>query len=309
MNAILQINNLTKIYRPSIFIPPKKAISNLNLEVTEGEVFGFLGPNGAGKSTTIKLILDLIRPTSGTIKVFGENNGCKKIKARLGYLPEFSLYNNYLTPRELLTMYGRIFKIDKQTLKKRIDELLYVVKMDKHIDERIKTFSKGMIQRIGIAQALLNDPDFLILDEPASGLDPIGRKEIRDLIVSLKKKGKTIFFSSHELTEVETLSDRVAIINKGELLKIGLLNELIPFKQGYEFIVYELDIEKFQEKFNYPFSPEKTKTGEIKLIIENLENPYNVIDIIKNLNGKIISTRRIRLTLEEIFMSIVNEKI
>ena len=308
MNVAIQINNLTKIYKPRPFLPPKKALSNLTLEIYEGEVFGFLGPNGAGKSTTIKLILDLIKPSSGYVKIFDEKNGSKKIKSRLGYLPEFSTYNNYLTPRELLTMYGRIFKIDKQTLKNRIDELLYLVKMDKHIDERINTFSKGMIQRIGIAQALLNEPDLLILDEPASGLDPIGRKEIRDLILLLKNKGKTIFFSSHELTEVETLSDRVAIINKGELLKIGLLNELIPYKQGYEFIVYELNIDEFKERSKQSFSSEKTKTGEIKITIENLESPYEIIEIIKNLNGKIISVRRIRPNLEETFMTTVGEK-
>ena len=308
MNVAIQINNLTKIYKPRLFLPPKKALSNLTLEIYKGEVFGFLGPNGAGKSTTIKLILDLIKPSSGYVKIFNEKNSSKKIKSHLGYLPEFSTYNNYLTPRELLTMYGRIFKIDKQTLKNRIDELLYLVKMDKHIDERIKTFSKGMIQRIGIAQSLLNEPDLLILDEPASGLDPIGRKEIRDLILMLKNKGKTIFFSSHELTEVETLSDRVAIINKGELLKIGLLNELIPYKQGYEFIVYELNIDEFKEKCKQLFSSEKTKTGEIKITIENLESPYEIIEIIKNLNGKIISVRRIRPNLEETFMITIGEK-
>ena len=308
MKTVLHINNLTKVYKHSLFLPPKKAIIDLNLEIYEGEVFGFLGPNGAGKSTTIKLILDLIKPTSGEIKLFSEKNNSKKIKARLGYLPETATYHNYLTPRELLTMYGRIFNIEKQTLRKRIDELLDSVKMDKHIDERIKTFSKGMMQRIGIAQALLNDAELLILDEPASGLDPVGRKEIRDLILSLRNQGKTIFFSSHELTEVENLSDRVAIINKGKLLKIGSLNELIPYKQGYEFILYGLNIDELKDKIEIYFSDQITKTGEIKLSFENVENPYEIIDLIKNLGGKLISVNRIRPKLEETFMSVLNEK-
>ncbi len=308
MKTVLHINNLTKVYKQSLFLPPKKAIEDLNLEIYEGEVFGFLGPNGAGKSTTIKLILDLTKPTSGEIKLFGEKNNSKKIKARLGYLPETATYYNYLTPRELLTMYGRIFNIKRQALRKRIDELLYSVKMDKHIDERIKTFSKGMMQRIGIAQALLNDAELLILDEPASGLDPVGRKEIRDLILSLRNQGKTIFFSSHELTEVENLSDRVAIINKGKLLKIGSLNELIPYKQGYEFILYGLNIDEFKDKIEFFFTHKITNTGEIKLTIENVENPYEIIDLIKNLGGKLISANRIRPKLEETFMSVLNEK-
>jgi ABC-2 type transport system ATP-binding protein len=192
----------------------KQAVKNLSLEITKGEVFGFLGPNGAGKTTCVKLILGLLSPDEGTIKLLGENPQNTEIKAKIGFLAEQASLYRYLTGREFLEFSGELFSLDQ-----KIPQLLNAVKLSKQAaDQRINTYSKGMKQRLSLAQALINDPELLILDEPLSGLDPLGQKELRDLILEQKAQGKTIFFNSHILADVEQIATRIAIIAQGKLL-------------------------------------------------------------------------------------------
>ena len=210
----------------------KVAVNGLNLKVQAGEVFGFLGPNGAGKTTTMNVLLGFVNPTSGSAFLFGVDVREPIARQRIGYLPELTYYYKFLTAEELLRFYARVFGIPRQNADKRIDQLLKLVELEPARKRLIKTYSKGMQQRVGLAQALINDPDLLILDEPTSGLDPLGRMKVREIIQRLKNEGKTVFFSSHELGEVETVCDRVAIINQGELKTEGRVADLIEQHQA-----------------------------------------------------------------------------
>lgn len=204
----------------------KVAVKDLTLSVQAGEVFGFLGPNGAGKTSTMNVLLGFVPPTRGTASIFGVNVEETIARQRLGYLPELTYYYKFLTAEELLRFYARIFGIDKSVRERRIDSVLKLVELEHARNRPIKTYSKGMQQRAGLAQALINNPDLLILDEPTSGLDPLGRMKVRSIIQRLKNEGKTVFFSSHELGEVETVCDRVAMMHQGELKVLGRVDEL-----------------------------------------------------------------------------------
>src|ERR1017187_2160882 len=206
--------------------PGTSALKGLNLEVREGETFGFLGPNGAGKTTTILLLLNLIRPSSGGARLFGLPLTDARVHRRLGYLPESVNLHDYYTGQGLLEFYAALLKVPSEIRGARIAELLKLLHLEDAAHKSVAKYSKGMLQRLGFAQAMLHDPDLLILDEPTASLDPVGRKEFRDILVELKRRGKTIFISSHILSEVESVCDRVAILQKGELKRIGTLQEL-----------------------------------------------------------------------------------
>jgi ABC-2 type transport system ATP-binding protein len=228
MDAILQTKNLCVDYRArGLKSGNRPALKELNLSVQPGEVFGFLGPNGAGKTTAINVLLGFIPPTSGTAYLFGIDVRQPIARQRIGYLPEMTYYYKFLTAEELLRFYARIFNLPPAEADQRIDRLLKLVELEPARKRLIKTYSKGMQQRVGIAQALINDPDLLVLDEPTSGLDPLGRMKVREIIQRLKNDGKTVFFSSHELGEVETVCDRVAIINQGELKTLDRVDNLV----------------------------------------------------------------------------------
>src|SRR5919199_6594661 len=203
------------------------AVDHLNLEVAEGEIFGFLGPNGAGKTTTIKMLLGLIFPDEGTAEVLGFPAGAQEMRRLVSYLPENPYFYDHLTGGELLDFYGRLFGLDSSERAKRVDALMELVGLKNDKTKQLKQYSKGMMQRIGIAQALINDPKLLIFDEPTSGLDPVAHIEIRNLIESLRDQGKTVFLSSHQLSDVELVCDRVAILNYGRLVKTGAVDELV----------------------------------------------------------------------------------
>ncbi len=233
MESIVETKNLRVEYKAQIAGTEKKvAVKDLNLCVRAGEVFGFLGPNGAGKTTTMNVLLGFVNATSGAAFLFGVNVREPIARQRIGYLPELTYYYKFLTAEEILRFYARIFGITGSQADKRIDHLLKLVELDHARKRPIKSYSKGMQQRVGLAQALINDPDLLILDEPTSGLDPLGRMKVREIIQRLKSEGKTVLFSSHELGEVETVCDRVAIINQGELKVEGRVSELIEKYQA-----------------------------------------------------------------------------
>lgn len=227
MSVILKTEKLRVEYRSrELRQGVKVALAGLDLEVRAGEVFGFLGPNGAGKTTTMNVLLGFKPPTSGAASLFGIDVRQPIARQRIGYLPELTYYYKFLTAEELLYFYARIFKIPRSERQSRIDAVLKLVELDHARNRQIKTYSKGMQQRVGLAQALINNPDLLILDEPTSGLDPIGRMKVREIILRLKHEGKTVFFSSHELGEVETVCDRVAILHNGELKAEGRVDDL-----------------------------------------------------------------------------------
>lgn len=232
INVILKIESLCVTYRsPEAGGGVKQAVRNLNLTVQQGEVFGFLGPNGAGKTTTMNVLLGFTNATSGDAYLFGTSVREPIARQRIGYLPELTYYYKFLTAEELLRFYARLFRIPRAEADRRIDQALKLVELDHARKRPIKTYSKGMQQRVGLAQALINNPDLLILDEPTSGLDPIGRMKVREIIQRLRSEGKTVFFSSHELGEVETICDRVAILHQGELKAEGRVKDLIEQHQ------------------------------------------------------------------------------
>src|SRR5260221_7105698 len=209
----------------------KRAINDLNLRIQPGEIFGFLGPNGAGKTTTMNVLLGFVNATDGAAFLFGIDVRQPIARQRIGYLPELTYYYKFLTAEELLRFYAKIFGMERGEADKRIGQLLKLVELEHARKRPIKSYSKGMQQRVGLAQALINNPDLLILDEPTSGLDPLGRMKVREIIQRLKDEGKTVFFSSHELGEAETVCDRVGIINQGELKVEGRVAELVQQHQ------------------------------------------------------------------------------
>jgi ABC-2 type transport system ATP-binding protein len=223
----IEIKNLRVEYpSPKRGVPAKTAVTGLDLEIHSGEVFGLLGPNGAGKTTTMNVLLGFVNATAGEAKLFGLTAREPQARQRLGYLPELTYYYKFLSAEELLRFYADIFGIPKPQREKRIDDVLKLVDLQPARKRLIKTYSKGMQQRVGLAQALINNPDLLILDEPTSGLDPVGRMQVREIIQRLKTEGKTVLFSSHELGEVETVCDRVAILHEGRLKVIGAVDAL-----------------------------------------------------------------------------------
>ena len=233
METIVETKNLRVEFRAqNVGQARKVAVKDLNLRICAGEVFGFLGPNGAGKTTTMNVLLGFVNATSGAAFLFGVDVREPIARQRIGYLPELTDYYKFLTAEELLRFYARIFGIPRAEADRRIDQLLKLVELESARKRPIKTYSKGMQQRVGLAQALINNPDLLIHYEPTSGLDPLGRMKVREIIQRLKNEGKTVFFSSHELGEVETVCDRVAIINQGELKVEGRVADLVEQHQA-----------------------------------------------------------------------------
>lgn len=299
----LEIKNLEKTFLSNFLIHKFDILKGINLSAEKGEIYGFLGPNGAGKTTTIKCVLGLIKPDSGEISILGNKGGTTASRKSLGFLPEHPYFYDYLNAEELIKFSGRLFNIPRKKLDARTKELIQLVGLKNKNNLKLKKFSKGMVQRVGLAQALVHDPDFLILDEPFSGLDPIGRKELRDIIVSLKEQGKTIFFSSHILQDMELMVDKVGIILDGKIIKEGKLNQLISHSVKYNEIVFSgIDIDKltrdavdFQEKDSHFI----LKSGSI-------EDTNHYIEYIMRNNGKIISVSPVKMTLEDIFLKEIN---
>ena len=225
--VVISVRGLTKVFRDFWNRPKARAVDNVDFEVRRGEVFGLLGPNGSGKSTTVKLLLGLLNPTKGHIEVFGHSPRHVQTKARIGYLPEESYLYRYLNSKETLNFFGNIFELSKADRDNRSEQLLDMVGLGKTQTRAVGEFSKGMQRRIGLAQALINDPDLIILDEPTAGLDPIGCREVKDLILALARRGKTVILSSHLLSDVEDVCDRVVIYYGGKIQAMGTLKDLL----------------------------------------------------------------------------------
>lgn len=300
--AVIQATGLTKEYRLGFRRKKALAVDQLNLEVQEGEIFGFLGPNGAGKTTTLKMLMGFIRPTSGKAWLFGEEIGEVRVRQRIGFLPESPYFYDYLTATEFLAFYGRLFGLRWDVIHERTALLLKQVGLESSARLQLRKFSKGMLQRIGIAQALINDPQLVILDEPMSGLDPIGRKEVRDLILQLKERGKTVFFSSHIIPDVELLCDRVGILVRGRLHDIGRLSEILETRVKYiEIVAGRIDHDAAGRLERLAGSI--TRTGDNLLIrVMQEEEIEKVLAVVKEAGGRLISVLPVRETLEEHFI-------
>src|SRR5882672_6332901 len=225
--AVLELNHVSKSYRTHLSLRKYWILRDLSLSVREGEIFGAIGTNGAGKTTTIKLALGLIFPDAGVVRLFGEDASKVGSRRRVGFLPENPYLYDYLTGEEFLDFHARLFGLDASTRRRRVKDLLERVGLANRGDRQLRLYSKGMLQRIGLAQALINDPEFVILDEPMSGLDPIGRREVRDIILDLKARGRTVFFSTHILSDTEMICDRVGLLVKGSLKAVGRIDELV----------------------------------------------------------------------------------
>ena len=243
-DVVVRCENLTKRYRGTLLRRSYLALDGLNLEIRRGEVFGYIGPNGAGKTTTIKILMGLHRATSGKAEILGQPVESVANRARIGYLPERPYFYNYLTAEEFLHFYGSLYGMSAAARRAKIDELLPLVKIDHARKLPLHKFSKGMLQRIGLAQALINDPELVVLDEPSSGLDPMGRMLIRDVVAELKRRGVTILFCSHILSDVEDICDRVAILVGGKLVKLAAVRDLVH----HNVRAVEVTLEQFSEE-------------------------------------------------------------
>ncbi len=304
MNIAIKTENLTKIYKGKKG-KEVQALRSLNLEIYEGEVFGFLGPNGAGKSTTIKLLMGLIFPDRGRFFINGIEGSDISYKKFIGYLPENPSFYDYLTGEELLNFVGRNFEMDTATIKKETERLLKLLDLNDARKRPIRSYSKGMVQRLGLAQALIHDPQILILDEPMSGLDPLGRILVKELILELKRKGKTIFMSTHILNDIEALCDRVGIIVKGELKTVVTIDDLlIKGITGYTVSFKQLS-PKLAEELK-PLGARETAKYVYFIPSEKLHQALAIINTQADAMIQFIEPQR--KTLEEVFKEILKEE-
>jgi ABC-2 type transport system ATP-binding protein len=306
---VLRTESLSKIFHVGFWSRPFTALERLDLEVRAGEVFGFLGPNGAGKTTAMKILMGLMRPTSGRAWILERDLGDVGVKREVGFLPEAPYFYDYLTGEEFLRFYGQLFGLGGAKLSDRIVELLAMVGLSEARRLQLRKFSKGMLQRIGIAQALINDPHLVVLDEPMSGLDPIGRKEIRDLILRLKQSGKTIFFSSHILHDAELLCDRVGILVKGRLIAVGRVNDLVgaAATQSIEAVVEGLDAEGLARLET--MAEKVVAHGQRVLFILKGQGQVNeVLDLVRARKALLISLTPQKGSLEDLFVREVGRR-
>jgi len=304
MDTVLRIEDLHKDYRGEWRKPRRIALSGLNLEVPRGKTIGLLGPNGAGKTTTLKCIIGLIRPRSGRISLFGEEVIGAGARKSVGFLPEQPYFDLYLTPRRLLSYYGRLAGMQPSDIKARTSYLLNLVGMGDEADLSMDKYSKGMLQRIGLAQALINEPEFLILDEPSSGLDPLGKIQVRDLLESLRSNGTTILLSSHQLSEIEEMCDGVAIIHKGRNIASGGLEELLRSREEYEVVLEEA---MPSSPGGLPASASWMDDRRMRLVVDR-EDLNGALKILTESGAAIELVRQRRMTLEEYFIEQVGNE-
>jgi ABC-2 type transport system ATP-binding protein len=302
---IVEINNLTKDYEVGFWRKRKvRALDGLTLSIEGDQIFGFLGANGAGKTTTLKLLMRLIFPTTGSARILGRDIADVQMHQRIGYLPENPYFYDYLTAREFLEYSGELFGLSSSLRRSRTSDLLARVRLnEKRWDTQLRKFSKGMLQRVGLAQSLINDPEIVFLDEPMSGLDPVGRREVRDLIASLRDEGKTVFMCSHILSDIEVLCDQVAILKGGKLSQVGYLDELRQTSDNpnrMEILATGTDVTSLQAQLaNHEITP--TPRG-LRIEVSSEAEIDIVLQALRATGGKLISVNQIKQSLEELFL-------
>ena len=302
MNHIVEIENLTKDYEVGFWKKRKvRALDDLSLVVKPGQIFGFLGGNGAGKTTTIKILMTLLFPTSGTARILGSDISDVSMHRRIGYCPENPYFYDYLTASELMKYFGELLGLNSAERSRRASELLTKVGLEeKDWNKQLRKYSKGMLQRVGLAQALINEPEIVFFDEPMSGLDPIGRREIRELIIELRQKGTTVFMSTHILSDVEALCDEVAILRRGKLTATGNLEELLS-REG-EQQIYEVSLANLSaDQLSNGYSVRNTASGVI-VEVDDESHIEKVLAEARSVGGKLLSVQPVRQSLEEFFV-------
>jgi ABC-2 type transport system ATP-binding protein len=297
--------SLEKVYQTGFWRNRKQhALKPLNLRIEEGEVFGCLGPNGAGKTTTLKLLLGLVFPTAGTAKILGRGLGDISVKRLIGFLPEQPYFYDHLTALELLDYYARLSGVDSRERKRKVEVALSRVGMSDSGKTQLRKFSKGMLQRVGIAQAILHDPKLVLLDEPMSGLDPVGRREVRDLIQALNEEGKTIFFSTHILSDAETVCDRVAVLNKGELKGVGIVADLLREVSGDVEVVWS-GVQAIPSLS--ALGARCHATGDVVRALLPERSLDAALDTLRKSQARLTSVTPVRATLEDYFLARVGD--
>jgi len=298
----IEIEKLSKEYPYGFLnLKTKKSLEDLTMRVDTGDVFGFLGPNGAGKSTTIKLLMRLIFPTSGTARILGKSIEDVSMHQQVGYLPEQPYFYDYLTAAEVLDYFARFHGLTENDRKARMEKMLKKVGLETAKKIQLRKYSKGMLQRVGLAQAILHDPEVVVLDEPMSGLDPLGRREVRDIILELKKDGRTVLFSTHVLSDAEMLCDRVGVIVGGKLRGVGAPGELVGIQSHGMEILFELRTEGNKP----PLLSRATRTGERYRVQLPEAELYGALDELKAAEARILNVAQLKPTLEEVFMDLV----
>jgi ABC-2 type transport system ATP-binding protein len=295
---VIETENLTKYYGNKI------GCRDISISVGEGEIFGFLGPNGAGKSTFIKMLVGLLFPTGGRALVLGKPLGDVEVRKKIGYLPENFKYQDWMTGKDLLSFHASLYKLDKKKAASKMEEVLDIVKLKGQERYRIGTYSKGMQQRIGLACALLSDPDLLFLDEPTSALDPVGRKEVREIMMSLKSRGKTVLLNSHLLSEVEAVCDTAAIIKKGSIIKYGKMEDILESKLILEIHAEDINNEMLNKLRAFDSSLTHSN-NRIQMELKDRSAIYQIASIIVNGGGKLFELSPKRVSLENVFLNLI----
>ena len=306
----LETENLTKDYVVGFWRPrPYRALDSLSVRVETNEVYGFLGPNGAGKTTTLKLLTELIYPTSGRISILGRPPGDPEVRRRVGYLPEAPYFYDYLSAEELLTYFAGLFGLRGQARRTRVTTLLDKVGIAGERRLPLRKFSKGMLQRVGLAQALLNEPEVVFLDEPMSGLDPLGRRDVRSLILDLRDRGCTVFFSSHILSDAEAVCSRVGIIVGGQLVTSGRLSDILAFEvSGWEIVMADLDPAALTASGDSIRRVTRISEGRYMIEVASDIEPERLVGRLRALGSRFISLNPVRTTLEDYFVQQVTAR-
>lgn len=302
---IIKTENISKIFKTSFKKKNIQALDSVSIQVPKGIIFGLLGPNGAGKTTLVKILLGISLATSGKAEMFGEPVGTNPVKRKIGYLPENHRFPLFLTGKEFLFHFGSFSGMEKLIIKERTEYLLSLVGLKEWSNKKLKTYSKGMLQRIGLAQALINDPELIFLDEPTDGVDPIGRKEIRDVLIKLKEEGKTIFLNSHLLSEVEMITDRIAILNKGKLIKEGAVSELKKKGEEYNFILSSEIENKISSFLIEKYSMIKKSDNKYSVLIQSDEDLSLLQEEIRKSGIIIKEMTQKNETLEDVFFDLI----
>lgn len=306
--SVIEINSITKYFKGKKFSSDKiKALEKVSFYVESGEIFGLLGPNGAGKTTLVKILLGITYATEGSAKIFDKPVTNVNIKKKVGYLPENHKFPNYLTGEQVIDYFGRLSGMTKSELDKTTYKYLKFVGMDQWGTTKIKKYSKGMMQRLGLAQAMISNPDLIFLDEPTDGVDPIGRKEIRDILLDLKNQGKTIFLNSHLLSEIELICDKVAILDKGELIKVGSVDDLTNTGNKYIFITSDLP-EDIMNKILMEYKGTLHGKNEFECNINSIEEVNAIIDYLRSSKILIHAFTKEKNSLESMFINLIERK-
>ncbi len=306
-NTIVRVENLVKDFRPGLGLRRKRVLHGISFEVQEGEIFGFVGPNGAGKTTTLKILMDLIRADEGRASILGSDVGETAFRRHVGYLPENPYFYDYLTGRELLHFYARLSGVTAGRRAGRVDALLRLVGLSHASDARLRTYSKGMLQRVGIAQALVHEPKVIFLDEPMSGLDPIGRKEVRDLILRLRNEGKTVFMSTHILPDVEMTCDRVAIIVNGRIRHESAIDQIFADSEREADLVLANLPPEIPGQLEEVFGVTLRGHGDRIEVRVREKDVQGVLQSALAVGAQVISVTPHRVSLESIFLNVVEE--